>query len=378
MDNTNKTLVFVINVDWYFRLHWTERADFFRSQGYTVHIISNFTNSEIKQELISHGFICHQITMKRKSVNFLHEIRVLLSLKKLLAEIKPDLIHCVTVKPNVYAGIINLIHFQKPIIYSITGLGAVFSSTSLKFTILRLLTRAFYKIISTTNSRFIFENSDDYQLFNQLGILKHSNGIVIKGAGIDLERFLPSPPPCNQTVLFAARLLKDKGLNHLVAAKKALSLRGLDFTLNVAGIIDNDVSAAIPLEQIERWNEAGVIRWLGNVSDMPNLIRENDIICLPTTYGEGVPRILIEAASCQRAIVTTNVVGCREIVSHGYNGLLVKAGDVNSLADALEQLLTKGELLEQFGKHGREKVKNEFSQEQVFNQTQEVYNKLLL
>ncbi|MEJ2764107.1 glycosyltransferase family 4 protein [Photobacterium sp. MCCC 1A19761] len=373
----NKNLVFVINVDWYFCLHWIERATYFKELGFNVHVISNFTNESIKSQLIQSGFTCHQFGLKRKSVNPFHEISSFIELKRLISSLQPDLIHCVTVKPNIYTGLINRFFVKKPIIYSITGLGLIFSSSSVKFKVLKLIICFLYRLVSMGNARFIFENSDDFKLFLCEGIVKNGNGLVIKGAGIDLNRFQPSVAPGNNTVLFAARLLRDKGLHELVEAKRRLSNRGINFTLKVAGIIDTDVSSAIPMEQINTWSESGDIIWLGNVSDMPSLIKSCDIVCLPTTYGEGVPRILIEAASCQRAIVTTDVVGCREIVSDTYNGFLVKPADPDSLATALEKLLADSDIVNLFGANGRIKVEAEFSQEQVFQKTKNVYNELL-
>lgn len=373
----NKVVAFVINVDWYFNLHWLERAEYFKSLGYSIHIITNFHDQAIRDSLLEKGYVCHHLAVKRKSVNFFNEFISINQIRKLLIAIDPDLIHSITIKPNIYTGLLNKLFFKMPIVYSVTGLGAVFSSSAYKFVILKRLIIALYKLISTKQSHFVFENGEDCSLFKKLGILKHNNGSLIKGAGIDLERFKPSAPPCNGSILFAARLLEDKGLRCLVEAQRLLKEKGSNFSLNVAGIIDNDVSAAIPLSQIEVWASSGDINWLGNVKDMPNLISQNDVICLPTTYGEGVPRILIEAASCQRAIVTTDVAGCREIVSHDYNGYLVAPNDAVSLAHHLQDLLEDQGKLINFGENGRKKVEGEFSQEIVFEKTRNVYQTLL-
>lgn len=372
----SKKIVYVINVDWYFRLHWLERAEYFKSLGFEIHIVSNFSNDDIKHELVSRGFICHQLSVKRKSVNFFREVFSVYNLKKILDDIQPELIHCVTIKPNIYTGLLNRVFFHKPIIYSVTGLGAVFSSNSIKFNLLKHIITTLYKCISISKSRFIFENGEDYKLFDEIGVLKFENGRVIKGAGIDLDRFFPSMSPLNKNVLFGARLLNEKGLACLVEAKQILENQGVEFTLNVAGIIDSDVASAIPLYQVEAWASSGDINWLGNVQNMPKLIKENDIVCLPTTYGEGVPRILIEAASCQRAIITTDVVGCREIVSHNVNGLLAQPEDAISLANCLRALLESDEKILEFGIKGRQKVETEFSQEMVFEKTLRVYDEL--
>ncbi|MCY9864475.1 glycosyltransferase family 4 protein [Vibrio coralliirubri] len=376
LSNKSKTIAFVINVDWYFRLHWLERAEHFKSLGFDIHIVSSFSNDVIKNELVAKGFTCHQLSVKRKSVNFFREATSTYRLKKILDGIEPDLIHCVTIKPNIYTGLLNRFFYQKPIIYSVTGLGAVFSSGAMKFKFLKYFIANIYRFISCSKSRFIFENSEDYELFDELGILKYDNGRVIKGAGIDLTRFAPSLAPLNKSVLFGARLLKEKGLECLVQAKLELEKQGMSFKLNIAGIIDDDVSSAIPLSQIKAWASSPDINWLGNVQDMPKLIKENDIVCLPTTYGEGVPRILIEAASCQRAIITTDVVGCREIVSHNVNGFLARPDDVVSLASCLRTLLESDEKTLEFGIQGRKKVEDEFSQEMVFEKTLKVYEEI--
>ncbi|MBY8096159.1 glycosyltransferase family 4 protein [Vibrio fluvialis] len=373
----NKVVAFVINVDWYFNLHWVERAEYFKSLGYSIHIISNFNDKDIKNGLLTKGYQCHHLAVKRKSINFFNEFTSFNQLRQLLKAINPDLIHSITIKPNIYAGLLNRLFLHKPIIYSITGLGAVFSSSAYKFIILKRLITVLYKMISTPQSHFVFENSEDSELFKSLGILKYSNGTVIKGAGIDLNRFKPSSPPNNGSILFAARLLQDKGLGCLVEAQKLLKQQGCHFSLNVAGIIDNDVSSAIPLSQIEAWAKNGDINWLGNVKDMPNLISQNEVICLPTTYGEGVPRILIEAASCQRPIIATDVAGCREIVSHGVNGYLVAPKDAVMLAHFLRNLLEDKNKLITFGANGRKKVEQEFSQEIVFEKTLQIYQSLL-
>ncbi|MGY5584081.1 glycosyltransferase family 4 protein [Vibrio cincinnatiensis] len=374
-DNKLK-LAFIVNVDWYFNLHWVERALYFKSLGFDIYIVGHFSNNDIKNDLIGYGFKCYDLLIKRNSLNLLCELKLLFQLTKILRIINPDIIHCITIKPNIYTGIINKLFFSKPIIYSVTGTGAVFSSSSKKFKILKIITSLLYRFISTDKSRFIFENGDDYSLFNHINVLKN-NGVVIKGAGIDLDKFIPTEPNLKGNILFAARLLRDKGLYALVEAKKLLLERGVDFSLNVAGIIDTDVSSAIPIQQIEAWEKDGCINWLGSVKDMPKLISMNDIVCLPTIYGEGVPRILIEAASCQRAIIATDVAGCREIVTHGVNGFLVEPGSVTSLSDNIEALLSDKENIYKFGIQGRLLVEREFAQHIVFDKTFRQYQSLL-
>ena len=376
MGKKSKDLLYVINVDWYFRLHWLDRARYFRDSGFNVHILTNFTEKNFRTELINEGFFCHNFSLKRKSLNPLHELQSILSIHQSIKKIAPNLVHAITIKSNIYVGLIHRFTPKLPVIYSITGLGAVFSSKTRTLKLVRKLSVFLYRIISTRNSYFLFENSDDMKFFAKEKIL-NSNGFVIKGAGVDIAKFYPSLPMGHSIVLFAARLLKDKGLSDLIEARKVLAKKGIHFTIRVAGIIDSDVRSAIPKHQMQNWHDNGDIEWLGQIDDMPPLIERSDIVCLPTTYGEGIPRILIEAAASQRPIVTTDIPGCREIVDHGVNGLLCAPGSPQSLANSLETLLTNKPLLKSYGKNGRRKVMSEFAQEYVFENTQRIYTKLL-
>ncbi|EOW9235334.1 glycosyltransferase family 4 protein [Vibrio cholerae] len=377
MKNKKNSVLYIINVDWYFNLHWLERVEYFKSLGYEIHIITNFTDETIKGTLLSKGYICHDLNLKRKGMNLFSEFLYVLRLGRFLQSIKPNLIHSITIKPVLYSGLLNSFFYRKPIVYSITGRGAVFTSRKIKFVLLRGLIKKLYKFISINTSRFIFENEEDHLFFESVGILKYNNGNVIKGAGIDLGRFKPDRYPNNGSILFASRLLEDKGLRCLVDASRLLKARGYKFSLNVAGIIDTDVSSAIPLSQIEQWDVDGEINWLGNVKDMPSLINQNDVVCLPTTYGEGIPRILIEAAACGRCIITTDVPGCREVVIHRENGYLVPPNSAEDTANAIAKLLSEPELRVAMGYKSRIKAEREFDQNIVFGMTAQVYENIL-
>ncbi len=377
MENKDKVLLYVINVDWYFRLHWLDRARYFRDFGFKVHILTNFTDNDFKVELMNEGFFCHHCYLKRKSLNPFNEIYSILLIHQSIKKISPDLVHTITIKPNIYVGLIHRITSKYPVVYNITGLGAVFSSKTRVLRSVRKLSVLLYRIISTQKSCFIFENSDDLNVFVNKKIV-NNNGCVIKGAGIDIAKFYPSVPLGQSVVLFAARLLKDKGLSDLVEARKILAANGVHFTIRVAGIIDSDVHSAIPEHQIKCWHDNGEIEWLGQIHDMPALIESCDIVCLPTTYGEGVPRILIEAAAAQRPIVATDMPGCREIVDHGVNGLLCAPSNPQALANSLNALLANDLVMKSYGINGRRKVINEFTQEHVLERTQKIYDELLL
>ncbi|MEF1220719.1 glycosyltransferase, partial [Photobacterium damselae] len=188
-----------------------------------------------------------------------------------------SIIHAVTIKPNIYVGLINRL-VKKRVIYAITGTGIVFSSKKIKFKLLKLAITRLYRLISNNNSRFIFENNQDYQLFDSLGILKN-NGYVVYGAGVDLTVFHYSKPIYSNSILFAARLLREKGLNDLISAINILKERNFICQIKVAGIFDDDSNSAIPIEEIKQHEESGDIIWLGQVSDMVTVIHSCDLVC---------------------------------------------------------------------------------------------------
>ncbi|MEJ6079957.1 glycosyltransferase family 4 protein [Vibrio sp. 1-Bac 57] len=376
----NKKLLFIINVDWYFKLHWLPRAIAAKESGFDVIVAAHFSNPAIRTELRTLGFSLKPIFLDRKSINPVNNFKTKQHIAKLIDKIQPDIVHSITVKPNVYSG---LICCKRKIcqVMSVTGLGLTFSSKKMKAKAAKkIISRLYRKVAVNSNSHILFENEDDRELFSCMRIAEKSRLTVIAGAGVDLTEYSYQEEEENvyPIILFAARMLWDKGLADLVAAAAILRNKGVKFELQVAGILDNQSSAAISELQIEKWNSQGDINWLGEVKDMPKLIGLANIVCLPTTYGEGVPRVLIEAAAIGRAIVTTDVNGCREIVLNNKSGILVPPRDVKALAAALEMLLLDKQTRIGFGLQGRQLVEEKFCQKIVIQRTLEIYNELLV
>jgi glycosyltransferase involved in cell wall biosynthesis len=382
LNNSSKkpVLTFVINVDWYFDLHWLQRALAAKAAGYDVHLVMSFTDQEIFKRFSGLGFTCHAWQIERKSLNPFFNLKGFLALRRYLKTIAPDIIHAITIKPNIYVGL--LAHWLNvPYVLSVTGTGTVFSGQSLLIKVVRPIIRGLYKSLWSKAGlrKIIFENSEDRDYFVKTGLCAEQEAVLILGAGVNTAIFLPVPELVTDksVILFAARLLWDKGLGDLVAAAKLLRERAVNFEIQVAGIIDKDTMNAIDEAVLQDWHNEGWITWLGTVKNMPDLIAQANIVVLPSFYGEGVPRILIEAASCQRAIVTTDMPGCREIVKHGVNGLLVPAQNVPELANALQHLLDDPELRKTMGQAGRKMVEQEYSEQQVIEHTLAIYRGLL-
>ena len=376
----NKTLLYVINVDWYFQSHWLQRAQAARQAGYRVIVLAHFSSPELKRSFEAQELECINLDISRSGLNPIGECRTVMGLYRAVRRIRPDLIQTITIKPNLYAGLIAKL-LRIPTISAITGLGILFSSETLTHKTIRFWVEKMYRYIYARPAcKVLFQNVDDRRRFVADRVVQEQQTVVIPGSGVDLTQYAFEPEPDNRppVVLFGARLLRDKGLSTLIEAGRLLSARGSDFTLEVAGILDPSVPTAIPERQLLEWHDSGLIDWLGRRYDMPALIARSNIVCLPTFYGEGIPRILIEAAACGRACVATDIPGCREIVRHEENGLLVPAHDPEALASALQALIEAPALRRRMGRRGRIMAEQRFSLERIVHQTLVVYRELLV
>jgi len=376
----NRILLYAINVDWYFLLHWTDRAKAAQREGYHVHVATYITSAENKQKILAMGFILHQISFFRHSINPVKNLAAIKSLYGIIKRINPALIHCVTLKPVAFGGMIARL-CKIPCVASIVGLGYLFSNQSLKSqTIWFLLKRFLWVALNAKTTKMTFENHHDFEQLTSKGMRKKKRGIIISGAGVDLSRFHPTPEESTDIVkvLFAARLLHSKGLDLLRQCVLDLKREGIFLQLNVAGIVDAESRDAMELELLEHWNHEGSVVWHGTVDDIERLISESHIVCLPTTYGEGVPRILIEAAASGRPVIATNVPGCNNFVIDGIDGIIVSPANHDALTVALRNLAKSKRTREKFGINGRNKVKNIYSNKTVIFKTLCLYRSLLL
>jgi glycosyltransferase involved in cell wall biosynthesis len=372
-----KHIVFVINQDWYFYSHWLERARTMKREGYRVYLLVPAGN-KIKL-LKKEGFDILLTKLTRKGVNPLVEIASFLDLYKQIVKVKPDLLINITIKPNLYGSWIGKI-LGVPVVSNITGLGHVFSNRAWKYRIAKFFIKKLYRSACVPqNHRMVFQNKDDLSLFINNKIITPENTRLIPGAGVNTEQFKPKADrevgPVR--VLLASRMLWDKGIGDLIMATEILKKRNLNFELLIAGLLDLGTPGAIPEKMLLQWEREGLIQWLGKRDDMVRLIPSVDISILPTCYGEGIPRFLIESASCGKAIVTTDIAGCREIVQDGVNGLLVTPKNPLALADSLEQLILDKKLREKMGEEGRRLVEYFFAEPIIIRQTLEVYKELI-
>ncbi|MBW7984567.1 glycosyltransferase family 4 protein [Enterobacillus tribolii] len=374
-------VLFFVNAAWYFDLHWLDRAKSLVEEGHEVHVVTSVADEAIRESIENHGITCWSIEVPRFSKNPVLNIKILLAFRQKLKEIKPDLVHLITIKPILLGGL--LLRFTHiPFVVSFVGLGRMFNNTHRAAdTLLRRMITTFYSVIlsKNKNAHAIFEHVDDYKTLSQYVDFLDDQVHIIDGAGIDIEKY-KYQPECEAKVLnilFASRMLWSKGLGVLVDAVELVKQRGIAVNLKVAGIIDSNDPDKIDASVISSWNDEGKIQWLGTRKDVENLIRDSNLVILPTRYSEGVPRIILEACSMGRACIVSNVPGCKSVIQDEVNGLVLKKGTAAELADYIEKLAVNETLRRNYGLISSNIIKQRFAKDIVIEKTICVYESLL-
>lgn len=372
-----KKLVYLVTEDWYFVSHRLPLALAAREAGYDVSVITRVDRHGAT--ITNNGLTLIPIDFSRSGLGPLHEAATIRHLVSLYKSIMPDIVHHVAMKPVIYGSLAARLAGVPGVVNAMMGLGYVFSSETAKARLLRPAVRIGLKAaLSGRNTRVIVQNGDDYDLFQSQGLAHTSTLRLIRGSGVDPAAFTVTHPPAGvPAVILPARILKDKGVVEFVAAARILKSQGVEGRFILAGDPDPLNPAAILDAQIAAWVNEGVVEHTGWLSpdDMKNAMAAASIVCLPS-YREGLPKALLEAAASGRAIVTTDVPGCREIVRHGVNGWRVPARDASALAIVLANALRNPDLCRKYGVAGRAMVESDFSLSQVIGATLDVYREL--
>jgi glycosyltransferase involved in cell wall biosynthesis len=348
-----------------------------RAAGYEVHVAG--PDGPEVPEIAGHGLAYHRVPMERSSVAPLQELRTIHALHALYSRLQPEIVHHITLKAILYGSVAARLAGDPAIVNAVTGLGYLFASNELRARVLRRIFLWFAPwVLRGHRVRTIFQNPEDRDLFVDASIVRPDTSVVIRGSGVDVAAFSPRPEPAGApTVALASRMLWNKGVGEFVDAANRLRGSGVPARFVLVGEADPGNPAGIPVEQLLAWTENGAVEWWGHQRDMPGVLARVAIVALPSTYREGVPKVLLEAAAAGRPIVTTNTPGCREVVRDGVNGFLIPPGDAAALATALHELLRDGALRERMGAHGRAIAEAEFSVETVVAKTLRVYRELL-
>ena len=369
-------ILYNVNIPRFFVSHRLPLALSARDAGYDVHITTSDVDPDSIETIIQTGLPFHPLPLAQHGTNPLTEIQTIRAMTSLYRKLQPDLVHHVSIKPVIYGGIAARIARVPAIVGAMSGLGRVFSDDDVKAKGLRQIVRPLFKFaLSHHNTSMIFQNPDDKSAFIKMGLIAENRAELIRGSGVDLERFSPKPEADGKPIiLFAGRLMWKKGIAEFVASARALHDKARFVIVGYTEVTSPD---SVNETDLQAWVNEGIIEWWGKRDDMPEVFAQSHIVCLPSSYGEGVPKVLIEASACERPIVATDTAGCREITHDGDNGILFSVGDTDALIKALNTLIKSPDLRQKMGKRGREIVQAGFSLEMVTEQTLALYERLL-
>jgi glycosyltransferase involved in cell wall biosynthesis len=370
-----KKLMFVVNVDWFFISHRLPIAIEAQRQGYEVHLAVGVTDK--LEVLKGHGFIVHPLSIERSHTGVANVLKTFGQLVRLFWRERPEVVHLVTIKPVLLGGIAARLAGIKCVVAAVTGLGFVFLDSGLRATLRRTLVTMMYRAaLGHRNLKVIFQNPEDQNCLIQLAKLSPEQTELIRGSGVDLTKFRHYPlPEGTPIVVMAARLLKDKGVCEFVDAARFLRERGVNARCCLIGSLDTENRSSVTDSQLANWVASGVIEHWGFRADMPIVLRAAYVVVLPS-YREGLPKVLIEAAATGRAVITTDVPGCRDAIEPGVTGILVSVRDALGLADAIQRLIDDRHLSEAMGVAGRELAVRAFDINRVAADHLEIYEKL--
>jgi glycosyltransferase involved in cell wall biosynthesis len=377
-DRMSKIILFA-NTDWYLYNFRRSLALAVRAAGHDVLLVSppgeygaRFRDLGLRWEPLP--------AMDRRSLNPLRELRALAELVALFKREQPVLVHNFTIKCAVYGSIAAMLTGVPARINAVAGLGYVFASNDRRARLLRPVVRALMRFaLRGRRARLILQNHDDARMFLDHGLIEDTRVRVIAGSGVDCNRFVPRTRTRNDPprVLLAARLLWEKGVEEYVQASRMLRAQGRRIRFLLAGASDPGNPAAVPAASVRGWVDEGVVEWIGHVDDMPALFASSDIFVLPSYYREGLPKSLIEAAACATPLITTDMPGCRDVVTDGVDGLIVPPRDADALCTAIARLLDTPELARKLGLAARAKALAKFDERIVIRRTLETYDEVL-
>jgi glycosyltransferase involved in cell wall biosynthesis len=369
-------ILFLITEDNYFWANRLNLARKLRDLGAEVWVMTRVQS--LAKELGREGFYVVPWQVSRKSLNPIREALAFLQVVRAYREVAPDLVHQIALKPIVYGGLAARFRGETSAINMIIGLGHAFLSDSIYMRITRQFLLPLLRFsLRKENSKTIFQNRGNLEDILRTGAVKDNQCILIRGDGVNLERFSPRPEPDGiPVVILAGRLLWTKGVREFVQAAQLLRSRDISARFVLVGGTDHANPASIPEAEVRSWVNSKLVEWWGHRDDMPNVFAQANLVCLPS-YGEGAPNALMEAAACGRAVVASDVPGCRDVVRHGETGLLVPARDSADLAGALAMLIENSDLRARMGARGRELAVREYSVDIILNQMLSVYRELL-
>lgn len=381
-------ILFFANTDSVLYLFYLRLMKKLVALGWDVYAVS--LPGEYTETICQSGIKHIAINFNRKSLNPFKDINLTKQLYKILRIVKPDVLHNITIKPNIYGNFAGRLAGVKIIVNSVAGLGSVFASNEkIAAKILCFFVCFLYKFAFIFSRQIIFQNNDDYNLFVNNKIVSMAKAIIIKGVGVNVDYFNNGKITHNElekikdeinickdkiVVTMVARALWDKGIKEYIEAAKLLLKKNQNIIFILVGGLDTGNPSCVPIEYLQQNNI--FVKWLGQRNDMKNIYKISDIVVLPS-YREGLPTAILEAMAMEKPVVTTNCPGCKDLVFENKTGFLVPIKNISELAAKIQLLLNDNNLRENFGKAGREKVVKEFSDKIIIGKTIDIYTKLM-
>jgi len=320
------------------------------------------------------------LPVSRKAIHPLADVRLFCTLYRWYRRERPHVVHHFTIKPVIYGSLAARLAGVPRVVNTVTGLGFVFTEERLAW--LRLLVEWQYRLALACAHFTFFQNGDDLRLFRARRLITSEKAGLLPGSGVDCNFFAPTatpePSPTQPpTFLMVARLLREKGVEEFVEAARWVKCKFPKTCFQLLGGRDERNPTVVPQLDLDRWQAEGVVSWLGEVPDVRAIVGRADVVVLPS-YREGTPRALLEAAAMGKPLITTDTVGCREVVDDGLTGLLVPVKDAAALAQAMVKLSQNPDMRERMGKAGREKMQREFDERLVIEKILQAYQQQTL
>lgn len=377
-------LLFVVNHGAFFASHRLPIAIAALSHGFDVDLLTGQAGSRVMEaaateQIERFGIRHHRARFTASGVSIFRELGGLVDVVRCMRRIAPDIVHCVSPKGILLGGVAAFLNRQRSVVFAVSGMGFAFTSSDRRGFRRRMLAFAYARVL-----RFLFrwascvivQNNDDRMLLLRLKLITEDRLLLIPGSGVNLDDLDCSLSDKERLILFAGRLLADKGAREFVEAARLLQKSAEGWRFVMAGATDYKNPSAIGEAELQRWRAEGVVELTGHVQATDALFRKAAIVCLPS-YREGMPKVLLEAAAAGCAVVTTDAVGCREAIIPDQTGTLVPLYDVGALAMALLNLINDKALRESFGAEGRRLARSRFGLSVVVRQHLDLYEKLL-
>ena len=359
----NKKIVIISNLSWNLYNFRLSLMLAMKNAGYEVIAIA--PRDEYSQKIIEAGFEFYDIKMNAQGINPFEDLRTSYHFYQLFKEISPAVICNYTIKPNIYASLMaRLLNIKT--INNIAGLGTLFVKENLVTGIAKKL----YKISQHNTSHVFFQNRDDFKLFVENKLVDTSKCDILPGSGVDTNRFTPKPKAKSETIRFLliARMIWEKGIAQYVESARAIKKSYPNVEFCLLGFLDVANPGAITKAQMNAWVEEGVVNYLGVSDRVDEVIHSADCIVLPSYYREGTPKTLLESGSAGKPIITTDNVGCRDVVDHGINGFICEPKSAKDLQLKIEMFLAlSSEEKMKMGKESRAKITREFDEKIVID-----------